>query len=344
MAAKPVKESLLGPQKGSPPSLEWVGVDRLSVDPSYQRATDSDASRRIIVGMVKAWDWALCQPLVVSRRADGGLFILDGQHRHAGARERGDIAHLPCVVLGSIALSEEAETFVALNERRQRLSQSDIFFAMLAAGDPNARRAQELMEATGWQVIRHRPTNAYGPGDLGCAPMLVRQLQEKGEDAVRFGLATLRAAYPDRAVRPGSTMLKALFYLFVNLLEPQDSSAAIVAALAKDSPENWLLQGAIFHERHPTLSGTAALARVIIDRARGKAGAASAALPPPSRAPLAATPTATATGPRPRPAAELTPAQRALARSGKSFCDQCDQMATQARVDACRDAHCVLKR
>jgi hypothetical protein len=79
MAKTPAKETQLPPQQGNPPSLEWCSVDRLSVDRAYQRATDSPASRKIIAAMVKGWDWTLCQPLVVSRRADGGLFILDGQ-------------------------------------------------------------------------------------------------------------------------------------------------------------------------------------------------------------------------------------------------------------------------
>lgn len=41
---------------GAPPSLEWIAVDRLNVDPVYQRSTDSALSRSIIFGMQKQWD------------------------------------------------------------------------------------------------------------------------------------------------------------------------------------------------------------------------------------------------------------------------------------------------
>jgi hypothetical protein len=117
---------------GSPPTLEWIAVERLAIDESYQRATDSPASRRLINRIKQGWNWSFCQPLVVSRRTDGSLFVIDGQHRLSGAIGRGDIPHLPCVVVTD---ADEAQTFIALNTQRQKLSQGDIFNAMLAAGD-----------------------------------------------------------------------------------------------------------------------------------------------------------------------------------------------------------------
>jgi hypothetical protein len=244
------------------------------------------------------------------------------------------------VILGGIAISEEAKTFVALNEQRQRLSQADIFFGMLAAGEADAKLVQDMIAETGWTIRRQSNVASYGPGELQCAPMLVRQLREKSADAVRFGLTTLRAAYPDQPVRQAATLLNALGFLFVNLLEEQDSAAAIIASLAKADPDGWILRGKIFRERYPVLSGPAALARVIIDQARGKVGATGAALPPSSRAaPVVTTPPLASA-----PARAASPAAiAALARSGKAFCDQCDRMCTHAEVNACRDSHCKLK-
>jgi len=335
-AVKPVAANLRAPQKGNPPSLEWIGVDRLSVDPAYQRATDSPASRKIIVGMVKGWDWALCQPLVVSRRAGGGLFILDGQHRHAGAVERGDIPHLPCVVLGGVALAEEAGTFVALNQQRQRLSQADIFHAMLAAGDADAQLVQDLLEETGWRLVRSRNTAARKPGELDCAPMIVIQLRYEGRAAIHQGLTSLRAAYPDAAVRQVATMLKALFYLYSTLFEEGDSAAALHAAIGAHDPDTWIMRAAVQRERQPTLSNHAALARVMIDAARGKP------LTPP-----VAPPVAQPQAPQPRHALRPAAPPEAGAFTGpapaKAFCRQCDRLRTLAEAHACRDAHCKLK-
>lgn len=260
-----------GPQIGAPPSLEQAPVARLRVDPSYQRATDGEASRRIIIGMVKKWDWSLCQPLVVARRPDGELYILDGQHRHAGAVERGDIQFLPCVVLSSLGIEEEARTFVELNTRRQRLTQAEVFHGMLAAGDPDAKQVAQLLETTDWKVRRGSNTAAYGPGELECAPMLVRVLATKGVHTIRFALAALRAAYPEKPVRVAATLLKALFEIFDRMGDESISTADIVNTLTNAEPGDWVTRGAVLRELKPTISQTAAIAQAMIDATRGTA-------------------------------------------------------------------------
>lgn len=68
------------PPVGSRPTIEWIQLDRLSVDGAYQRSTDNEASRRLIAGIASKFDWRLCAPLVVSRRGDHELVIIDGQH------------------------------------------------------------------------------------------------------------------------------------------------------------------------------------------------------------------------------------------------------------------------
>ena len=79
---------------GEPPAVQFVAIDRLEVDGTYQRSTAGKASAKLIASIANRWDWRLCVPLLVSSR-DGKLFIIDGQHRWEGARARGDIAFLP---------------------------------------------------------------------------------------------------------------------------------------------------------------------------------------------------------------------------------------------------------
>jgi hypothetical protein len=109
------EEISMNPVIGAPPTLEWIGVERLAIDESYQRATDSAASRRLIHRIKTDWNWNYCQPIVVSRRSDGSLFVIDGQHRLTAAVARGDIPHLPCVVISGQDENGEASAFVALN-------------------------------------------------------------------------------------------------------------------------------------------------------------------------------------------------------------------------------------
>ena len=45
---------------------------------------------------------------VVARRSDGGLYVVDGQHRMAAAILRRDIGQLPCVISSYASAGDEA--------------------------------------------------------------------------------------------------------------------------------------------------------------------------------------------------------------------------------------------
>jgi len=339
-AARPGSQVPRGPQLGAPPSLEQVPLDRLQVDPTYQRATDSPASKMLIVGMVKAWDWSLCQPIVVSRRADGTLWVLDGQHRVAGARARGDIPFLPCVLLSSLDTQAEAKTFVGLNTRRQRLTQGQIFHGQLAAGDPTARLVQDMLDQAGWRVRRISNTASFMPGDLECAPMLVKAVNLIGENPVKWAINTLRAAYLDVAVRPSATLLKALFELFDHVEDGDGhlTTARIVATLSAHKPEEWVMAGHIMRENNQHLSQIGAVGAAMRLVAQGKAMPTAIV----SRAPA---PVPVSPPPRPVPAPvkaapELGPV---FGTSGKGWCDQCDQLRTRDQAKACIDPFCKMR-
>lgn len=257
-----------GPVLGTPPTLEWVAAERLSVDPDYQRSTAGEHSRKIIFGMVKAWDWALCQPLVVSRRADGSLFVLDGQHRLAGARERGDIPHLPCVLQHGQDPAGEAAAFVALNTRRQKLSQGDIFNGMLAAGDADAKAMAALLGETGWMQARSQINLASSPGLLMCAPTLVKRLRADGEAAVRNALTALREAYPDRPVPNSATLLNALVCIYrdgdLDGIDPD----LFIETMGEIEPGDWDDFGREERRNSPVLSRIEGLALAMVNACR----------------------------------------------------------------------------
>lgn len=345
----------IGPQIGAPPSLEQIPVARLTVDPTYQRAIDSTASRRIIAGMVKRWDWSLCQPLVVSRRDDGALLILDGQHRHAGAQARGDIPFLPCTILSSLDVQGEARTFVELNTKRQKLSQSEVFHGMLAAGNADAKAVLDLIEQSRWSVVRHSNTACYKPGDLACAPALVEIYRSKGGPTVSFALNTLRAAYPDVTVRQSATLLHALVMLFDMLPDDPVPMPDLIAAIGAVPPDLWLSRGIIHRQTFPALSRHTAIAATMLMAARGEEPPSTipvARQPSPVAAPasdagtkapgMAAKPTLA----EPRPSAfrpRAKPSDFTFGTSGKGWCSQCEQLVSREKASACADRFCKAR-
>lgn len=266
-----IDRKYLGPIIGNPPTLEWVAVGMLEIDRAYQRSMESAKSRRIVLGMVKQWDWRRCQPLIVTRRGDGALMVLDGQHRLEGARQRGDVPHLPCFVCPAMAVEAEAEVFVKLNTERQRLTQGEVFAGMLAAGDPEALKVAAMLRETGWELARHSNTAHYKAGQLECAPMLARQVKQQGEAAVRNALTALREAFPEVPVRAASTLLRALIDLYASA-RIDDPDCLIDALGGVDDPADWLLEAQIYQRENPAFSRREALAEVLY------AGAQSLAL------------------------------------------------------------------
>lgn len=259
-----------GPVCGNPPSLEWLAVSQLQIDSEYQRACDGSKSRALIARMIRRWEWALCQPLVVTRRLDGSLFVIDGQHRWNGAKARGDIPHLPCVVIPAIERAEEAKTFVNLNTARQRLSQVEIFNGMLAASDADALAIVKLLKETGWALARHTNSVVFKPGELACVPMLVRQVRAIGEAPVRNALTALREAYRDTPVTVPSRLLGALMLIFQNerMRRGFDADDLIEALAECEDPQGWLEEGRGMNRANPALSSREALAEAMCEAAR----------------------------------------------------------------------------
>lgn len=247
---------------GAPPTLEWIAVDRLQVDPGYQRATEGPHSRRIIFGMVKSWDWRLCQPLAVSRRDDGALFVVDGQHRLAGARERGDVPHLPCVVTAHADPADEAHTFVSLNQKRQKLSNGDVFNAMVAAGDADALRAAQLVADAGLGFARHGNPTAWKAGQLFNGPAIVKALRLHGEVVVRNVLTAMAEAFAGQVLVRAATIFNALLLIYTD-----DANRAgfdpdrFIAALGSLEQLDWVAAADDTREqRNRTISAREAMA------------------------------------------------------------------------------------
>lgn len=122
------------PIRGRRPSLMNCTIGELRVDASYQRSIDNGKSRALIRKIARTWDWSLFQLLVVSRRPDGELYIVDGQHRWEAARLRRDLYDLPCSVYDFASVGDEATAFVALNQERKPLGALDLFKAAVEGG------------------------------------------------------------------------------------------------------------------------------------------------------------------------------------------------------------------
>jgi ParB-like chromosome segregation protein Spo0J len=142
---------------GALPELAWLPVDKLDVDPAYQRTLDTKASQKLIQKIADGFRWISFQAILatpVGKGDDKRWLVIDGQHRVAAARLC-EIEHVPAVVVAEASQSEQAAAFVGANRNRVPMSAQALYHAELAAGEPEALTIARLAAAAGIAIVRH---------------------------------------------------------------------------------------------------------------------------------------------------------------------------------------------
>jgi len=222
--------------KSDMPSIEWKHVEKLTVDPAYQRSIDNTSSQKLIASIAANFDWRLCMPLVVSLRPDRSLVIMDGQHRWAAAIRRGDLPQLPCCVFSYESAEEEARLFILANRARKPISRLDDFHAAVAAGDEDALEIRDLVSDAGLLVARTTTTGGARPGEIAFTSSVSYALRTHGSQVVSAALTTMAQAFHGQPLY--GTIFSALVSIFAS---PPDSfdPDLLPNALALRDTQGW---------------------------------------------------------------------------------------------------------
>jgi hypothetical protein len=256
---------------GRMPVLQFMTPDELQIDPAYQRDRAGGGSQKLIRRIAQQWNWDLCQPLVVARRADqdDALFVIDGQHRLAAARLRGDIAQLPCIIVTHASVAEEAASFVHLNQERLRLTAIDIFKAAIESGDPTARAIAEAMRKAGLTLAPHSNPKRWEAGMVNNISGIRNAWQKCGPDASSLALMVLGAAYPGQVLRYGGTIFTGLAAISADELKkdptltPDSEAITMMIEMVREVEQtHWRSDVMRLRAAHPGLGFSEAPARV----------------------------------------------------------------------------------
>lgn len=203
------------PPIGEVPEIRWAKCSDLLVDHAYQRMAEEPESRRLINHIAANWDWRLCAPLTVSDRSppEPGLYVIDGQHRLAAARLRGDIGQIPCIISKFEGIEDEARLFVALNSARRQVGEVEKFHARVASKDHYALATKRVIEGSGLRVSRYTDAQFWKPLECGFPTTVERSIRNREEHA-HFALEVLAAAYPDKALVRGKEIFGGLVWLW----------------------------------------------------------------------------------------------------------------------------------
>lgn len=201
--------------RNEPGELAYVHKNKLLIDHSYQRELNDGKRIRI----ASKFNWAAFGVMLVSRRKNGDLYVIDGQHRLAAAKSRADIQEVPCAIFDlSEHLQDEAFDFLVTNKDRRALTGIESYKALIRTGDPVALVVQRLVAAAGREV------GTAGPKAIACVVYMYR--------AVTTDALALERAWPTIAAvcegeRMDNRLLAGLFTLERRLIDRNEQSRSI---------------------------------------------------------------------------------------------------------------------
>jgi hypothetical protein len=310
----------VNPPLGSPPTLEWRAVGELLIDPVYQRSVDTGPSQTLIRKIAMFWDWGLCQPLAVSRRPDGALTIVDGQHRASAAKLRGDIPHLPCVITSYANCGDEAAAFVALNQMRRPLSALDLFKAAVAAEDTEALTVLKALTDAGLSLAKHSNHTHWKAGEVSNIAGILRY-HRRSVQATPIALAALGKAWPGEVLQYCGSVYPGFAAVAIDEVRLRGDPAEVVRDLARIAGErpqiDW--RRAAQAEAAVGVGSTRDGAEIVFRRAWRARFNAPATLP-------------------------VTQPSIILDQGQIGWCDQCDRKVSGQRAAACTDRHCSMRK
>jgi hypothetical protein len=142
--------------KRTPPGEEGVTYDWLRVgDLEIDRRIQRDVIRANTLDEIrKKYNRRSLNTLVVSQRADGKLYLVDGQHRAIVVKEKepdGEDARVYCCIHTGLSLQEEAKLFVELNNQTAA-SPLDLHKARVTQQDPTALALDAAAKAYEWGI------------------------------------------------------------------------------------------------------------------------------------------------------------------------------------------------
>lgn len=161
-------------------SFCMIRVDKLVIpEEEYQR---KQVTGRKVKKIADSFDWACFGCLTVVRREDGSLMVVDGGHRLRGARLRGDVDRVPCMVFNIQDISEEARLFLNINESQTKTSAEQHFVAGRIAQNPAALIAADILASKGFEV---QPNKGRITGEFSAIGTLMNFVDKSPDDARR---------------------------------------------------------------------------------------------------------------------------------------------------------------
>jgi hypothetical protein len=139
------------------PEIKEVRVSRLEIDPTVQRKLDKNRVDKMIAKM----NLEAIGVLTTNLREQGGLFVVDGQHRCTALKLGGWPDHIVTTnQYTGLSLAAEAVLFELLNTTKQPMP-IDFFRARLLSGDPATTHMWQILTERNWRITMESGDNRF---------------------------------------------------------------------------------------------------------------------------------------------------------------------------------------
>jgi hypothetical protein len=231
---------------------EWLPLSALKIGP-YQRVLKRGDVKR----MAANFDLDRLDELLVSRRENGDLYLIDGQHRRAALIEMGwGEENAPCKVMHGLTQEDEAWIFEGQGPgMRRNTSRLDQFRSAHVRGDPVVTGLVKTVESAG---LRIDWTEGGGRGTVRAVRALADINAASGPDALRRVLLLLQQCYGDESRVFNTEMLHGMAMFLSRYLDhPNFSQAELVRKLSTVGyvvmyQKALAIMGALGHANKPT--------------------------------------------------------------------------------------------
>lgn len=211
-------------------TIQMIDVNDIEV-PSYQR----DIAGHKLKIMIRDWDPQKAGYVLLSLRADGNLYVVDGQHRVEAVRNlQGKIGPYIAAIVREGMTSQEEASFFALQSKKYQttLKPEDVHKAMLEAGDVEALSVNRIAASCGYHIGakgRHA-----GTGRIKAVSALYDIQEQYGPNHLDETLAFVAITWGTETP-PTHTLLMgvALFYAMF----PDANGSSLSKTAGKDSIE-----------------------------------------------------------------------------------------------------------
>lgn len=231
-------------QKASTPStVEWVRIGDCHIGAGYQRKVD----QRLVDKIAANFDpYLLAVPAVV-RRADGGLWVTDGQHRILALRKMGwDDQRVQCEVQDEVSYERSALTHVERNDLRRATSPYDKFMGRIEAKQPMQmdilKLVQEFDMVIGAASGRDKGGTQNNPGAVTAVSTLEKLYTDGGRDHLKQVFTIVTEAWGPVSDAVQAPILKAVSKLTSEYDRLLDGDR-LVRSLKRYRPAEYIKRG-----------------------------------------------------------------------------------------------------